>query len=385
MDFTKIKVLLTDGGARQTLTLLHGLKELGCYVGVLCTTKLDICHVSKLPDEKILDPRVAADGEEYISFLIETITEKGYDILLPVAEMTTDKITKHEEELKKHVKLACAPRESYLNAFDKQRTFELAAQTNIPRPLTRRDGQSVEEYLRTVSFPLIIKPRNGVGSIGFHKFESESDFWSYIAEKNINLDDYVLQEFVHYKDRLGVVVFMDQHGKACMAYADEILRWYPIDAGTATAIRSIDNPEMIQHAVRLLQAMNWHGVAALSYMVDVETGEPKLCEINGRIPASIKLSWQLGYNVAGLLVQMACDENIEPYPANTKAGVTTRHFQADMLWFLKSPDRFRCKPSWFSWKNARDVVLWKGDIKPWFAYTFRKVLTFRESMNKRRH
>ena len=385
MDFTKIKVLLTDGGARQTLTLLQGLKELGCYVGVLWSSKLDVCYASRLPDEKILDQRVAASGEEYVSFLVETITANGYDVLLPVAEMTTDKVTQNEEELKKHVKLACAPRESYLNAFDKQRTFELAAVTDTPRPITRRDGQSVEEYLRTVSFPLIIKPRNGVGSIGFHKFKSESDFWSYIEEKSINLDEYVLQEFVNYKDRLGVVAFVDQNGKVCMAYADEILRWYPIDAGTATTIRSIDDCEMIQHAERLLQAMNWHGVAALSYMVDVETGEPKLCEINGRIPASIKMSWQLGYNVAKLLVQMAYGENIEPYPENTKFGVMTRHFHADILWFLKSPDRFRRNPSWFSWKNAKDVVFWRNDPLPWFAYTFKKLFTFQDGLKKRRH
>ena len=32
MDFTKVRVLLTDGGARQTMTILHGLKEIGCIL-----------------------------------------------------------------------------------------------------------------------------------------------------------------------------------------------------------------------------------------------------------------------------------------------------------------------------------------------------------------
>ena len=255
----------------------------------------------------------------------------------------------------------------------------------MPAPKTRMRDQSVEEYLQTVEFPLIIKPRMGMGSIGFHKFEKREDFWPYIQEKNIDLDEYVLQECVDYDLRLGAVFFVDQKQNVCMAYADEILRWYPIDAGTACLIRSIDDPAMIASSSELLKVLKWQGVAAISYMVDKHTGEPKLLEINGRIPASIRLSHQLGYNVAKLLIEMAFDEEVQIYPANTTFGQMTRHFQADLAWFVKSPDRFRANPSWFNWKDTQDVVLWKGDLKPWFAYTFKKVLTFREIMSKRQH
>ena len=385
MDFTKIRVLITDGGARQTLTILHNLKELGCFVGVLCTRKLDVCYVSNLPDEKILDSRAHLSGEEYVAFLVEAIQKGKYDVLLPVAEMTTNKVTSNEEELRKYVKLACAPRNSYINAFDKQRTFELAIKNDIPRPYTRRMDQTVEEYLQSASFPLIIKPRSGMGSIGFHKFEKKEDFWPYIQKNSINLDEYVLQEFVYYEKRLGTILFVDQEGTVCMSYADEVLRWYPIDAGTASLIRSIDYPDLIDYSAKLLKAMEWRGVAALSFMVDVHTNEPKLLEINGRIPASIRLSKQCGFNVAKLLVEMAYGEKVEVYPENTVFGQMTRHFHAEIPWLIKSPNRFRCEPSWFSWKNTKDVVLWKGDIKPWLAYTLQKLFGYQEIMKKRKH
>ena len=71
MDFSKIRVLLTDGGARQTLTILHGLKEIGCHVTVLCSSKYEVCYASKLPDEKILNENAAGsyDGFEEFCFL----------------------------------------------------------------------------------------------------------------------------------------------------------------------------------------------------------------------------------------------------------------------------------------------------------------------------
>ena len=385
MDFSKTKVLVTDGGGRQTLTILHGLKQLGCKIGLLCAHKLDLGYFSRLPDYKILDQRASPRHEDFISFVTDTIRQNQYDILLPVAEMSTNVVTSHEDELKKFVRLACAPRASYINAFDKQKTFDLAFQMGIPSPRTRLANQPVEEFLNVATFPLIIKPRNGMGSIGFHKFEKREDFKPYLQEHNINIDDYVLQEFVDYEKRLGTILFVDQTGEVCMAYADEVLRWYPIDAGSACLIRSIDYPEIIDASARLLKAMNWQGVAALSFMVDRFTNEPKLLEINGRIPASIRLSWQCGFNVAKLLLEMACGEEVHGYPVNTVFGQMTRHFHAEIPWFIHSPTRFSCKPSWFSWKNTRDVVFWWDDPLPWFAYTVQKMIGYQEFKKKRQH
>lgn len=385
MNFEGLRVLVLDGAARQTLTILHGLKELKCHVTVLCAAKWDLCYSSNVPDEIILREEATAKNKEFIDCLIGLLRTGDYDVMLPVAEMTTNKVTEAETELKKYVKLGCAPRLAYINAFDKQRTFEIAMQNDIPVPKTRIESQKIEEYLSTVSFPLIIKPRNGVGSIGFHKFDSREEFEPYIRKNHIDLDSYVLQEYVDYEKRLGTILFVDQKSNICMAYADEVLRWYPLDAGSACCIRSIDYPEVLEWSAKLLKAMHWQGVAALSFMVDRKTGIPKLLEINGRIPASIRLSRQCGYNVAKLLLEMACEAEVEQYGPNKKFGQVTRHFHADILWFIHSPNRYRSDPSWFSWKNAKDVVFWRGDIKPWFNYTIQKIFKYGEFKKKREH
>ena len=381
----EIGVLVTDGGGRQTLTILHDLKDIGCRTSVLCSSKMDFCSASNVTDEVILDERAASGNPEFVNFIMSLVSSGNYDVLLPVGEMATDRITANEDELKKHVKLACAPRSAYINAFDKQRTFEIAAARGVPAPKTRLQSQSVDEYLSTVTFPLIIKPRNGVGSIGFHKFERKEDFEPYIKEHDIDLDTYVLQEYVDYEKRLGTILFVDQKDNVCMAYADEVLRWYPLDAGSACCIRSIDYPEVLGWSSDLLKAMHWRGVAALSFMVDRVTGEPKLLEINGRIPASIRLSRQCGFNVAKLLIEMAFDQDVEQYGPNTMFGQVTRHFHAEIPWFLHSPDRFRSEPSWFSWKNTKDVVFWMGDSKPWFRYTIQKFFGYRDFKKLRQH
>ena len=385
MDLKGKKVLVCDGDGRQTLTVIHGLRDVGCDITVLCHSKMDLCYASNVPKDKILDERCKSSDVEFQEFLISLVSSGRYDVLLPVGELSTNKVTEIEDELKKYVRLACAPRDAYINAFDKQRTFELASQNNIPAPKTRMQSQSVDEYLSTVSFPLIIKPRNGVGSIGFHKFEKREDFEPYVREHGIDLDSYVLQEYVDYEKRIGTILFVDQNDNVCMAYADEVLRWYPLDAGSACCIRSIDYPEVLEWSADLLKVMHWRGVAALSFMVDRNTGSPKLLEINGRIPASIRLSRQCGFNVAKLLLEMAYDCEVERYAPNMVFGQVTRHFHAEIPWFIHSPNRFRTDPSWFSWKNTKDVVFWRDDPKPWFNYTIQKLFGYRKFKKLRQH
>lgn len=385
MDYSKIKVLVTDGGARQTMTIVRGLKEVGCYVAVMCSSRLDVCYASRMPDEKILHKDAAGSYEGFENLLDGLVKSGKYDVLLPVAEITTNKVTLHEEEYRKYLRIACAPREAYIQAFNKQHTFEHAMELGIPAPYTRREGQSVEDFLQHANFPVIIKPRQGLGSIGFHKFETEAEFRDWLDRKAFDPETYVIQEFVPFKSRIGTYIFVDQHGNITTAMAQRVLRWFPIDAGTAVLTESMDAPEAIQASCDLLKAMNWRGFANVGFMIDERTGKPKLLEINGRISAGVKLSLMCGINVARQLIEMAYDEPVTQYPVNTKFGLMARHFQADIGWFIKSPDRFRSKPSWFSWKNTTDLVFWKDDPLPWFSYMLRKVFVFRDNLNKRKH
>lgn len=385
MDFAKIKVLLVDGGARQTLTILHGLKQIGCHVTVLCSSKADVCYNSKLPDRKILNYDAAGSYDGFEEAVIALAKTREYDVLLPVAEITTNKVTLHEKELSQYLRIACAPRKSYIQAFNKQNTFDKAIEIGIPCPYTRHSKQSIEDFINNANFPVIIKPRQGLGSIGFHKFETVNEFKEALENKTFNPDEYVIQEFVEFENRIGTYVLADKNGDSKMSMAQDVLRWYPLDAGTAVLVKSVDAPEVIEYSKKLLKALGWKGFANCGFMIEKNTGKPKLLEINGRITANVKISWMCGFNIAKQLIEMAFDEPVSDYGNNTKFGMMTRHIQADILWFLKSPNRFSCKPSWFSWKNTCDLVYWRKDPKPFIAYTFQKIFRYKDDMAKRKH
>lgn len=385
MDFTKIRVLVMDGGGKQTLAMVRGLKEIGCHVTVLCSSKTDTCYVSNKPDEKIINPVIVERDENTLQFLLSLVSSGRYDVLMPVGELSTNFVTDHQAEFTAHVKLACAPREVYIKAFNKQTTFDTAIECGIPCPYTRHSKQDIEEYLQKANFPLIIKPRQGLGSIGFHKFETEEEFRSYLADPSFNVDEYVVQEFVNFENRIGTNLFVDQKGNVCTAYAVDVLRWFPIDAGAGVLIQTVDAHEILQHAGKLLKELGWMGFANVAFMIDKESGEPRLLEINGRIPASIKMAYMCGFNISRQMLEMIYDEEVTVYPENTKFDMYIRHLDTDIAWFMKSPNRFRSKPSWFSWKNTQEILYSKDDKKPFFAHMFQRMFRYKTIMAKKKH
>ncbi|MBR5039060.1 MAG: ATP-grasp domain-containing protein [Prevotella sp.] len=385
MDFSKIRVLVTDGGGKQPYAMIRGLKEIGCHVTVICSSKKATCYVSNKPDKKILNIEYVKNDEEKFRYLLSLVSSGEYDVLMPIGEMSTDFITQHEDDFKKYVKLACAPRSVYIKCFNKQLTFDQAMKSGIPCPYTRRSDQEIEDYLKHAKFPIIIKPRQGIGSIGFHKFTTEEEFRERLADPSFNVDDFVVQEFVDFEHRIGTLIFMDQNGQVCTSYATNVLRWFPLDAGSAVFLGTTDSPDLLHKTGKLLKDLGWKGFAAACFMIDKQTGEPRLLEINGRIPASVKLGFMCGFNIAKQMLEMCYDEEVTCYPENTQFGKYIRHFDTDVAWFLKSPNRFRTKPSWFSWKNTKEVLFSWDDPKPFFAQFYLKLLSYRTIMKRKQH
>ena len=385
MDFKGTRVLVLDGAGKQTIAMIRGLKEIGCQVTVLCTTRLDVCYVSKLPDKKLLVKDMKPQNPDYITYLLDQAKSGNYDVIMPIGELSTNPVTQHEDEFKPYVKIACAPREVYIKAFNKQFTFDTAIENGVPCPYTRHSKQDIEEYLDTCRFPIIIKPRQGLGSIGFHKFERREDFWPYMKEHGLDPDEYVVQEFVHFENRIGTNLFMDQKGNICTSYAVDVLRWFPIDAGAGVLIVTVDAHDVLKYAGDLLKALHWKGFANVAFMVDKDTGEPRLLEINGRIPASVKVAYMCGCNISRQMLEMVYDQEVIQYPENDKFGLYIRHLDTDIVWFLKSPDRFKAKPSWFSWKNTQEILFSKDDKKPFFAHFLQRLLSYKATMKNKQH
>ena len=385
MNFKGVRVLVLDGYGRQVAIILKELHKLGCITTTQNCSKLDVGYTSRYPKKKILEPNVRYDLNELKRVLDREIPSGNYDVVFPMLEGSTDVLWANKEFYQKYVKFACAGEEGFVNAYDKQLTMTLCQKNGINCPITKMDDETLEEFLSKVSFPLALKPRKGSGSRGFHKVDTKEQLLSPIESGEVKVEEYVIQEFIKEGEIHRVsYTFIDNDGNVKTSLMAKSTRPYPLVVGTNSLFQSCQMPEIAAQSEKLLKLMNWKGYASVCFIESDEDHVPKVMEINGRISASIKMSVLCGAHVVRQLMEMAYDMPVTEYSRDYREDMRLRHFQADMMWFIKSPTRFKCKPFWFSPIRTSDVVFSWTDPIPWFAYTISCFARYKGEMEKRK-
>jgi len=135
-------------------------------------------------------------------------------------------------------------------------------------------------------YPLIIKPRHGSGSEGF-LFVDAADGLS--ALRNVPLNEYVIQERLpDGRDVKGAFFLCDQ-GKVIASYTHQRVRTYPVDGGVTVYSRFDMDDQAVEAGARVLQELNWTGLAMVELLWDKRDKSYKVIEINPRLWGSILL------------------------------------------------------------------------------------------------
>lgn len=381
------KVLLLDGYGRQIPSLLHQLWKLGCKVTTMCESKLDVGHTSRYPSKRVIVHGIREDQSIYRNAIMEELEAEQYDVLFPILEKATDICIDGTIQAKyPELKIIAAPREAFLKAYDKQKTMEACMKNNIPCPITKMDDETLEEYLQKVSFPLAAKPRKGSGSAGFKKVHSRDELNQYIQSGAIILDHYVLQEFIPQdKYMCNCYVMMDDNHIPMYSLALRTYRWYPVDGGPGCFARTVDQPQVVDSAIRLFKALEWCGFGQVSFMMDSRDNTPKVTEINGRISAGIKIMEYAGCTPVKYLLDRAYNNPMLAKADPIPEGLGLRYFHTDIMWLLKSPNRFSAKPNWFDFRKSKDYIFSWADPVPFFSYAIEHIATYKKDMAKRKH
>lgn len=387
MNYKGTRILVLDGYGRQIPAILSELHELGCVVTTLNDRKLDVGYSSRYPNYKIVERGIREDSVLLNRVIEREVASGKYDVVFPILEKSTDILLRMKDEGKcDQVKVIAAPREAFLQAYDKELTMKVCQENDIPCPRTKMDDETMDEYLSKIKFPLACKPRKGSGAAGFKKVNSREELEKYIKNSVIDVDKYVIQEYIPQTDyRYGSRVMLDKDGKCIYDVTVQSCRSFPVDGGPGCYIRTIDKPDINSYAERLLQSMGWTGFAHVSFIMDPRDMTPKVIEINGRIPASIKICTIVGVRPVKTLLDYVFGEELNPLKEKIPEMVALRYIHTDFLWFLKSPTRFSCKPSWFNFRKNHDYIWnWK-DPCPFFTYSIEHMLTYKEDMKKREH
>lgn len=385
MDFKGIRVLVLEGYAKQSLPIIKALRKLGCEVSALCNSKLDVAYASKYTNHKILgicDRDKVEETTEQVRKLLQT---NDYDVVIPTVDFSASLLSKNKGEFSEYCHVMANDWDTYCIAGDKNETMKVCMENEIPCPRTLLNVHSLEDLLNSdIQYPIVMKPRVGYGAIGFKKINTKEELISTIQGLTDDISIYVFQEYIPQTDiQYECAMFIDQNNEVKTSIVFSKNRWFPVNGGSSTLNITVERPDIIENCRKLLQLTNWRGPADIDLIQDPRDNTAKIMEINPRVSGSAKITFLAGADQAKQMVELVYNENVTEYK-EYKIDQRLRCSQTDFLWFLKSPNRFKSKPSYFNRKNTKDQIFSFADPWPWFSFSLQKLFSYKKEMKKRK-
>lgn len=381
----KYSVLIFEGRARQSLPLAKAFKQLGCDVTTLCESKLDVTYVSRYVDHKIIGVCKNTDEKGTAYQILSMVMTGKYDLVVPTTDFSAMVLSKNRKIYEPYCKVASNDWNVYKIAADKNQTMKLCNDLGLPCPVTMFGIDNVNKVLESgIPFPIVVKPKIGYGAIGFKRVDSKDALVELFKGASVDeIQNYVFQEYIPQTDlQYECAMFVDNYNEVKTALVFSKNRWFPVEGGSSTLNITVYRPDIIKSCTQLLKAINWRGSADIDLIQDPRDGKAKIMEINPRVSGSVKIAFMAGTDLARQMQELACGKVVTDY-STYEEGWRLRCFQTDLLWLLKSPNRFKAKPSWFSWKKTKEQVFSWSDPLPWVAFTIKGLKNYRSEMKKR--
>ena len=385
-DIAKDKhVLVLEGYCKQVLPFLRGFRDLGCEVSVLCSSRWDCGYASNLPDHKILGVCDLHKPEESEEYVVELIKTGKYDLVFPPFEFSARILAHNKEELSKYAIICANNKDIFDRANDKNEVMRVCMENNLPCPKTLFDVAKPEDVSEGgLDYPIIIKPRSMYGARGFHVFDNETEFKSYVEDNQIDIKDYVVQECIPLDSHvIAGNVYVDRDGEIKSSFIYDSIHLYPEDGGTSTMNVLIDRKDIHETCAALVKKMNLRGIIGIDLMIDKRDNIAKVIEINPRASHAITIGFLSGFNLCQQILEDAYNLSVTLFD-KSDTSLCLRIGQTDMLWFLKSKNRFKKSPWKLGYKKVREQMFYWDDPLPWFAFLFEGLKDFRKKMKEKK-
>lgn len=294
--------VVTDVHYRMSLALIRDLSQAGVEV-ITCEGESHrenpaspalgalSRHVSRhvwLPEDR---------GAEPIRELCQEIREERGErpALLPVGAATLAAAAADREQFDSVCGLSI-PTTEQLDLFNsKERLAALAASLGVPVPeaYVRRADEPVEDFVRRLPLPCVIKPVCGekLGLTAAQRYaivrspeEAEAHYRRFAA---LSGGEPVVQTYLSGAG-LGCDLLADRGGIVA-AICHRRIREYPVTGGPSSCCRCVDRPDLRDYARRLVEETGYTGLAMFEFKEDRE-GRPHLLEVNPRIWGTFPLT-----------------------------------------------------------------------------------------------
>jgi D-aspartate ligase len=342
-------VLLLGANENPALPILANLHRHGVPVTVAAHKRVCVGFFSRYPVRRLTCPDPKGDNEAFVRWVEDTVRSGAYAVTLACGEEQTWLLSRAKPRIAAYTRVAVPSADIFLTCRDKARTMRAAERLEIPIPKTYYpEDAGLEAVIRAIpSYPVVLKPCVSNGARGISYPRSAEELREAYPKTKAGFGDCIVQEFVSHEGmQYKAEVLLDAQGNVLAGGVYDKPRYYPPQGGSSTLNSTVDRPDILDLAVRFLRGIGWTGMGDCDFITDPKDGSVKLMEVNPRFTRSIKILVWAGLEFPYLLYRLALGLPITPQLEYRK-GLYLRYFVNDCVWFLRSPERFKARPSFF--------------------------------------
>jgi len=317
----RVRILITSAGAGPGVAVIKALmRQTELAVHVIAADMDKTAAGLYLADEYVIVPPVTQEGEFY-EFIVGHCRENEVDFVIPIFDLETPFFSKHREELEEQTgaKILVCDHEVIEISNDKIKSHEHCIKNGIKVPKIYTDDEIAQGEF---AFPLIRKPRYGIGTKGVVKISSEKELQVILP---LDKDDF-LQRFIGGKE-YTIDSISDFSGR-CLAALPRLRK--VVKAGQTVKGVTTRDERLIEYGKRVADVFGIKGAGCSQCVVAGD--EIYFIEMNPRYGTGISLSIGAGLNIPLLHLKLALGMEISAGELEFKDNwVMTRYWEEIFL------------------------------------------------------
>lgn len=284
----------------------------------------------KYADETVVSPLIY--DKNYIPFMAEYCKKNRIDILIPLFDIDLLVLARHRQEFAKiGTRLIVSDKKIISVCNDKYKTYEFLRDNgfNTPKSFINFDEVLKELAAKKLTYPIVVKPRYGCGSIGVSLAQDEEDLKyltkkvnADIAESYLKYESDASDEKVIYQECLrgqeyGADIINDLNGN----FRSVTVRKKIAMRSGETDIAKIVYDDVITDCLKKLSTVTRH-IANMDCDIFTVDGVPYILEMNARFGGGYPFSHTAGCNLPKAIVEWASGSEIDDGILKAKVGTT---------------------------------------------------------------
>ena len=311
-------VILTYCWNRVGYTILKSLHQKGLKVWAADTSKRNICSMSKFCTGSFTYPDPFTEEDAFIQVLKDNVAELRPRVLMPTHDESVV-IMRHRDEFPADLIIPYEGEEKLLLLANKAKSTELARKAGVPVPEVYKSIDEVKSY------PVVFKTVIGNSAKGVF-FPKDREELVKLMDEHKN-EETLLEEWIGGTDYSVDCVRWDGFCKTSVYHA---LVTKTDGGGTTTQREIVNMPQLEAAALKLMDAVDFHGVCGLDFRYDAENNKIAYIETNARFTGGLATPVAAGFDIPWIVYKLATEGKYTE-PINVRIGTKTKWILGDII------------------------------------------------------